>query len=292
MVADIRAVYAQKSVSVPSSSSSKSAGASAGASASSSSESLNSRGVDQDDDNDVLELDPLLSERNPEEIRRVDRSKAMVDGHSIVSLDGRETLCLLGDGDEDNEGNEAWSRIDENLPSITVTSDMNMNMADALPAQSIVLSVSIKEIEVYEEAGGDEESAGIEGVGEMEDFGEFIGESSSFSSTLRSVRKRKMINDGEVAADTVSEPAYLCIGEEELVRELEEPRAAISGTATLADPSSDTALIEFSSPCTVKKKNLIKKQQGKSIGTEDSRKPKKARKIKKTDCIDDIFANL
>ena len=144
--------------------------------------------------------------------------------------------------------------------------------------------------------GGEEERGGAKGVGkgtdiglgEAEDFGEFIGESSSFASTVRSASKRRIKDENKVIADTLIQPAFLFSVEEEFIGEPEER------VSLLPDSSSPSPLLELSSPCTVKKKSGVKRQRGRAVGVrvDDSKKAKKERKVKEKDCIDDIFANL
>ena len=148
--------------------------------------------------------------------------------------------------------------------------------------------------------GGEEERGGAKGagegteigLGEAEDFGEFIGESSSFAFTVRSASKRKIKDENKATADTVIQPAFLFSVEEELIEETVE-RVPVHPDPFSPSPAP-VPLLEFSSPCTVKKKSGVKRQLGRAVGVgvDDSKKAKKTRKVKEKDCIDDIFANL
>ena len=297
----MRAVYVPKSASAPSSSSSRST------SAALSSGSLHTRGLDQDDDDYIIELNPLRRERergkSSEAMRRVDKSKAGpygpagVDGNCDTDPDSSETLINHGDGNEDRDENETGSGGDENVSSDIGTYEIDMG--DVPLAQCVLLPGSAGVEEASVEIGGEEVRAGTkadaEVEGEPEDFGEFIGESSSFPSTLQSLKKRQIIveNDDEINSNTLSQPAYLFKVKDELEGEAEESLAFISRPVTHSNASPDTSLLDFSIPCTLKKKKtFLKRQQVNAIGIEDRKKPKKQRKIKETDCIDDIFADL
>ena len=281
----MRTVYALKLVSAASSSSSSS---SKSANASSSSGSLNQTSgvLDQGDDSDIIESNAQLREMereiNGDAMKCVDVShsgyhgSSVADDHCYVALDNRETLSHHGHGDEDINKNKSMAGAEEyiQISSNSVANDMDMDIS--------LLRTGTKAVGV-----------GI-GDGEGEDFGEFIGESASFFSPLRSVKKRKIIHNNDIASDeSMSQRAFLFQVEEETTRKSEEPLVVICQSKPLTDPSSCTPLHEISSPSPLKKKkSVMKKQQGKVIGTEDSKKPKKIRKVKEKDDIDDIFADL
>jgi hypothetical protein len=241
--------------------------------------------ADYENENDVTELNPLVTERNTQ------ACDATIDRSS------RQTLIHCGDGDgdggEDEDQNELGSGVDDNALSSIVTYSLDTGVVPS--AQFVSLSGSIDE-EGCDGILGEEERGGAKGVGEgteigfgeAEDFGEFIGESSSFASTVRSASKRKLKDENKVTTDIVIQPAFLYSVEEELIGEPEER------VSLLPDPSSPSPLLEVRSPCTVKKKSGVKRQLGRAVGVrvDDSKKAKKARKVKEKDCIDDIFANL
>ena len=144
--------------------------------------------ADYENGNDVTELNPLMKKRNTQAC------------DAIVHSSSRESLSHygVGDGGEDEDQNELGSGVDDNKLSSIVTNSLDTDLTPS--ALCVSLSGPI-DVEGCDGIGGEEERGGAKGVegkeiglGEAEDFGEFIGESSSFASTVRSASKRKIIS--------------------------------------------------------------------------------------------------